>query len=107
MKPLVFITGFLGAGKTTLLRKLSTALNGLDFSVDAILNDYINAGMEASTVGLSAAHITPLESGCACCESLDELVAICRNAHAGDGDLFLLELNGTADPLPILEAISV
>lgn len=107
MKPLVFITGFLGAGKTTLLRRLSTSLRDHNIQVDAILNDYVNAGMEAATMSDSVAHVVPLESGCACCESLDELVAVCRAALDGRGDLLLLELNGTADPLPVLEAFSL
>ncbi|MDF1753312.1 MAG: GTP-binding protein [Verrucomicrobiales bacterium] len=107
MKPLIFITGFLGAGKTTLLRTLSTRLGDRDVKVDAILNDYINAGMEAATISESAVSVVPLESGCACCESLDELIAVCRAAIEGEGDLLLLELNGTADPLPVLEAFSL
>ena len=51
--------------------------------------------------------VAPLAAGCACCESLEELVQLCRIASSGKGDLLIAELNGTADPLVLLETFTL
>lgn len=107
LKPLLFITGFLGSGKTTLLRQLSGSLRNKGIQTDAILNDYVNAEMEIAAFGESLAHVVPLDSGCACCHSHDELISLCRNASEREGQILMIELNGTADPLPVLETFSL
>lgn len=106
-KPLLFITGFLGAGKTTLLRALLEELNRLGRSADVILNDFENAEIDASTLKERAASIHPIAASCACCDSLDDLVQLCLAAQRSTGDVLLIELNGTADPLPLLEAFTL
>lgn len=106
-KPLLFITGFLGAGKTTLLRALLEEFHRLDSTADVILNDYENAEIDASTLPESRASIFPLAASCACCESLDDLVQLCLAAQRSEGDSLLIELNGTADPLPLLETFTL
>lgn len=107
-KPLLFITGFLGAGKTTLLRTLLLELSKRGKKADVILNDFANAELDAATLDhSSAASIAPIAASCACCESLDELTALCRAAMEGEGDLLLIELNGTAEPLALLEAFTL
>ena len=106
-KPLLFITGFLGAGKTTLLRALLDEYKRLDLTADVILNDFENAEIDASTLPESEAAVFPLAASCACCESLDELKGLCSAAQTGRGDALFIELNGTADPLPLLEAFTV
>ncbi|MDF1738724.1 MAG: GTP-binding protein [Verrucomicrobiales bacterium] len=106
-KPLLFITGFLGAGKTTLLRALLDEYKRLDLTADVILNDFENAEIDASTLPESEASVFPLAASCACCDSLDELKNLCLAAQTGRGDALFIELNGTADPLPLLEAFTV
>lgn len=106
-KPLLFITGFLGSGKTTLLRSLLSEYNRNGLSADVILNDFENADLDAATLPDSEALIAPLSASCACCESLEDLVKLCLAAQKGRGDALLIELNGTADPLPILEVFTV
>ncbi|MEX2578432.1 MAG: GTP-binding protein [Verrucomicrobiales bacterium] len=106
-KPLLFLTGFLGAGKTTLLRGLLENLRTRGRSADVILNDFANADLDAATLDGAAASIAPIAASCACCESLDELVALCLAAAKKRGDLLLVELNGTADPLSLLEAFTL
>lgn len=107
-KPLLLITGFLGAGKTTLLRRLLTDLQQNNYKADVILNDFANAEIDSATIDPSfTTSLVPLAAGCACCESLDELVLLCRSASQGKGDLVLIELNGTADPLPLLETFTL
>ena len=95
-KPLLFVTGFFGAGKTTLLR-----------SADVILNDYADARLDAATLECYAASIAPIAASCACCGGLEELMNLCRSASQASGDILLIELNGSADPLPILETFTV
>ena len=106
-KPLLFITGFLGAGKTTLLRSLLEELKKLDCRADVILNDYENAEIDASTLHGRAASIFPIAASCACCDSLEDLVKLCLAAQNSEGDVLLIELNGTADPLPLLETFTL
>lgn len=106
-KPLVLITGFLGAGKTTLLRGLVADLSAQGLRADIILNDVANAEFDVATFDQESLHsVAGLGARCACCQSLDELMTLCRNAAQGDGDLLLIELNGTADPLSVIESFS-
>ena len=107
-KPFLLITGFLGAGKTTLLRRLLHELNPRNIQADVILNDFSNADIDVASLNPSLlSSVEPLAAGCACCESLDELVQLCRKASKGKGDLLLVELNGTADPLVLLETFTL
>ena len=71
---------------------------------DVILNDIANAELDAASINAEeAASIIPLSATCACCESLDELSNLCKTVSEGDGDLLFIELNGTADPLVLIE----
>jgi len=106
-KPLLFTTGFLGAGKTTLLRALLEELKKRGRSADVILNDFENAEIDASTLPEYTASIAPIAASCACCGSLDELVELCLAARKSEGDVLLIELNGTADPVPLLETFTL
>ena len=107
-KPFLLITGFLGAGKTTLLRRMLHELRAKNINTDVILNDYLNANIDVATLDPSLlSSVAPLAAGCACCESLEELVQLCKTAGSGKGDLLLVELNGTADPLVLLETFTL
>lgn len=103
-RPLVLLTGFLGVGKTTFLRTLLTALQPWHLRADVILNDYENAHLDAETLRDSAASIEAIAASCACCEGLDFLVDLSVSANASRNDLLLIEVNGTADPVPLLES---
>ena len=75
---------------------------------DVILNDIANAELDAASINTNhASSIVPLSASCACCESLEELMSLCKTASSGKGDLLVLELNGTADPLAIIENFSL
>ncbi len=107
-KPFLLITGFLGAGKTTLLKSLLHELGPRNIKADVILNDFANADIDVATLNPSLfSSVAPLAAGCACCESLEELVQLCKTASKGKGDLLLVELNGTADPLVLLETFTL
>ncbi|MBL9155177.1 MAG: GTP-binding protein [Verrucomicrobiales bacterium] len=107
MKPLLLITGFLGAGKTTLLRGLLQRLHARGLAADVILNDYENAAIDAATLREGLASLAPISASCACCDSLGGLLQLCQAAGNSRGDLVLIELNGTADPLPLLETFTL
>jgi len=107
MRPMVLLSGFLGAGKTTSLRSLLGHLPGHRLSADVILNDYENADLDAETLQEKVASIAPLSASCACCSGLDDLVKLAITAQATRSDVLLVELNGTADPVPLLESFTL
>ncbi len=107
-KPLVIVSGFLGAGKTSLIRTLLSGLSRRGVMADVILNDVFNADLDVASIDQGqAASVAALSASCACCESLDELVTLCKTAAGSRGDLLLIELNGTADPLVLVETFSL
>jgi len=106
-RPLILLTGFLGAGKTTLLRDLLRATRDAQLESDVILNDYGDASLDSSTLEGLAANIEPLTATCACCEGLDFLLDLSLRSSQSSSDLLFVELNGTADPVPIVEAFAL
>lgn len=106
-RPSLMITGFLGAGKTTFLRALLVALNRHHIAADVILNDYENAEVDAGTLRESAASVEALAASCACCDGLAPLVDLAVAAGRSVNDLLIIELNGTADPLPLQESFTL
>lgn len=107
MRPLVMITGFLGAGKTSFLRELLGHLPSQHLTADVILNDYENAELDAETIQGKAATIAPLSASCACCGGFDDLIKLSVAAQQTRSDVLLVELNGTADPIPLLETFTL
>ena len=105
--PLVLVTGFLGAGKTTFLRSLLQHLAGRGMAADVILNDYGNASLDAVSLAEHAASLLPLAGSCACCETMDVMLDALVAGKDRTSDVVLVELNGTADPIPILESLSL
>jgi len=107
VKPVIILTGFLGAGKTTLLRKLLQSFQHTDLLADVILNDFSDATIDSATVEELTESVEPLAAGCACCESFDFLLDLSLKSSKRDSDLLLIELNGTADPVPIVESFAM
>ena len=106
-RPLVLITGFLGAGKTTFLRDLLVQVKSQNLTADVILNDYENAALDAETLHGKAESIAALAASCACCDGLSDLVQLAVTAQASRSSVLVVELNGTADPLPLLESFTL
>ena len=100
MRPMVMITGFLGAGKTTFLRELLEHLPCQHLTADVILNDYENAELDSETIQGKADSIVPLSASCACCGGFDDMIQLCLAVQKTRSDVLLVELNGTADPIP-------
>lgn len=106
-KPMVLLTGFLGAGKTSFLRGVLDAMKQWHIATDVILNDYENADLDAETLRDRAATVEALAASCACCDGLEPLVDLALAASRSRHDALLIELNGTADPLPLLESFTL
>lgn len=107
MRPSILITGFLGAGKTTLLRSTLEHLKAIDVKADVILNDYANAMVDSETLLDISESIEALGASCACCEGMDFLIDMVVKTAQTKHDILLIELNGTADPLPIIESFTL
>jgi len=105
LTPLVLISGFLGAGKTTLLRALLPELRAAGLRPQVILNDYQNAEIDAVSLATSADPVTPIAGTCICCDSQDELMEALESASLSSSSVMLLEANGTADTVEVIEML--
>lgn len=107
VRPMLMLTGFLGSGKTTLLRSILDELSRLGHLADVILNDRENAYIDRETLRDHAASVAALTGSCVCCDGLDELCRMILEAARSSHQLLLIELNGTADPLPLQETFTL
>ena len=106
MTPLVILIGFLGAGKTTLLRACLPGLVARGLAPAVVLNDYVNAGVDATTLAGLVDDLTPIDGTCVCCDSRDALLGALVSARRGPGALVLVEANGTADAGDLIEVLA-
>jgi G3E family GTPase len=106
MTPLVVITGFLGAGKTTFLRDLLPLLPARGVTPVVIINDYMNALVDAAQVRDLAKAVLAVSGSCVCCGSRDELMDALATVDLPPNAAVLVEVNGTADPPVLLEFLA-
>jgi len=104
---MLMLSGFLGAGKTTLLRSVLDELSSRGHLADVILNDRENARIDHETLRDHAASIEALTGSCVCCEGFDQLCGMILKVAKSPNDVLLIELNGTADPVPLLETFTL
>lgn len=104
--PLIVISGFLGAGKTTLLCELLPQLTAAGVTPHVIINDYRNALVDASQMQGLARQVLPISGTCVCCDSRDELLDTLATLTCGPDSVLLMEANGTADMLELVEMLS-
>ena len=107
VRPMLMLTGFLGAGKTTFLRSLLNELADREHLADVILNDRENARLDKETLKNHAANIEALTGSCVCCDGIDKLYDLILKASQSPHSVLLIELNGTADPVPLLESFTL
>ncbi len=107
LRPLVLMSGFLGAGKTTFLRATLQELAQHQINSYVILNERENARIDSETLRDFATAVAPLISDCVCCDSFYQLYEMLLDAAKQDSDIIFVELNGTADPLPIMEVFTI
>lgn len=106
---LTVLGGFLGSGKTTWLRH--QLHRGLLRDAFVIVNEAADLPVDDLLLGGSTG-LAVLAGGCACCETLDELLRMLRSVAdgrvGGEGprlERLVLETSGLADPGRIVEAI--
>ncbi|MEM9235337.1 MAG: GTP-binding protein [Verrucomicrobiota bacterium] len=107
VRPMILLSGFLGAGKTTLMRRCLSELKSRQLRADVILNDRENAEMDCETLRDQAASVAALAGSCVCCDGLEDLADLALAASKTRHDVLFVELNGTADPIPLLESFTL
>ena len=107
VRPMLMLSGFLGAGKTTVLRSILDELNRRDRLCDVILNDRENADIDRETLRDHIKFVEALTGSCVCCEGIDELYDMLLKLSKSENQALIIELNGTADPLPLQEGLTL
>jgi G3E family GTPase len=105
--PVLIVAGFLGAGKTTFIRDLIPRLATGPRPPYVILNDYLNASIDAASLQGLGAEIIGISADCVCCDDptgfIDAILAI----PASRRPILMIEANGTTDPYRLIEIIQL
>jgi len=104
---MVMFTGFLGAGKTTMLMEFLGHLKYLQVKSDVILNDRENAQLDRATLSDHATAVQALTGACMCCDGYHDLIDMIMTVSESKHDVLLIEFNGTSDPLPLQESLTL
>lgn len=105
--PVLIVAGFLGAGKTTFIRDLLPHLAAGSRAPHVILNDFLNAAIDAFTLKGLGAEIQGLAAGCVCCDDSDSLIDAILRIPADSRPVILIEANGTTDPYRLIETLTL
>jgi len=66
-----------------------------------------NADLDKATLDDHAAEVEALTGSCVCCEGFHELVEMILKASESKHEVLFIELNGTADPVPLQESFTL
>jgi G3E family GTPase len=110
--PIALVTGFLGSGKTTFMRHLIRDAAARGIKVGVVINEFGVADIDGSILRETGADMLgALAGGCACCSSQDEMIwtmiELGRLPREEQPDVVLLESSGLADPLVMLDGLTV
>jgi G3E family GTPase len=105
--PILIVAGFLGAGKTTFIRDLLPRLAAGPRAPYVILNDFMNAAIDAFTLKGLGAEIQGLAAGCVCCDESGSLVDAILRVPISIRPIIIIEANGTTDPYRLIETITL
>lgn len=114
--PVVLVAGFLGSGKTTLMRGLIRDAHARKLRVGVVVNEFGVADVDSNLLAEANAELLgSIAGGCACCSGLEEFiytladagVAYRDNAPDERLDALLVECSGVADPIAMLDALTV
>jgi G3E family GTPase len=110
--PIALITGFLGSGKTTFMRHLIRDAAARGIKVGVVINEFGVADIDGTILRETGADLLgSLAGGCACCSSLEDMIwtmiELGRLPREEQPDVVLLESSGMADPLVMLEGLTV
>jgi G3E family GTPase len=72
-----------------------------------ILNDRENADIDRETLRDHTESVAALTGSCVCCEGIDILYNLILKLTKSENHALIVELNGTADPLPLQEGFTL
>lgn len=104
--PLVLIAGFLGAGKTTFLRQLATELEARQVPFSIVVNDFVDAEVDAARLRSPGVEVQALSGSCVCCSSLNEFMQVLGDIEVPAGGVLLVETNGASDLISLITALA-
>lgn len=113
---MILVAGFLGAGKTTLMRALITDAHARGLRVGVIVNEFGVTDVDSNLLDEADAEMLgSIAGGCACCSGQEEFIYALADAgisyrdhHGADRlDALLVECSGVADPVTMLDAVTV
>jgi G3E family GTPase len=105
--PILIVAGFLGAGKTSFIRELLPRLANGPRAPYVILNDFLNAAIDASTLQGLGAEIQGLAAGCVCCDDTESLISAILRVPVSIRPIIIIEANGTTDPYRLIETLTL
>jgi G3E family GTPase len=105
--PILIVAGFLGSGKTTFIRDLIPRLINGPRAPYVILNDFLNAAIDAFTLKGLGAEIKGLAGGCVCCDDPKSLIDAILRVPTSIQPLIIIEANGTTDPYRLIETLTL
>ncbi|MBB5350318.1 G3E family GTPase [Haloferula luteola] len=105
--PVLITAGFLGSGKTTLIRELLPQLATGSRKPFVLLNDYLNAEIDASSLRGLGAEILTLPASCVCCDDSAGLIDAILKIPTDPPALLMIEANGTTDPYRLIEVLTL
>jgi G3E family GTPase len=105
--PVLIVAGFLGAGKTTFIRDLLPRLADGPRAPYVILNDFLNAAIDAFTLKGLGAEIEGLVAGCVCCDDSGSLINAILRIPVSIRPIIIIEANGTTDPYRLIETLTL
>ena len=114
--PVILVAGFLGAGKTTLMRVLIADAHARGLRVGVIVNEFGVADVDSNLLAEADAEmLDSIAGGCACCSGQEEFILALADAGMSYRDnpieerldAVLVECSGVADPVTMLDAVTV
>lgn len=105
--PVLIVSGFLGAGKTTFIRDLIPRLAAGPRAPYVILNDFLNAAIDAFSLKGLGAEIKGLAAGCVCCDDPTSLLDAILRIPTEIRPILIIEANGTTDPFRLIEILTL
>ena len=114
--PIILVAGFLGAGKTTLMRALISDAAARGLRIGVIVNEFGVADVDSNLLAEADAEmLDSIAGGCACCSGQEEFIYALADAGmsyrdnpvADRLDAVLVECSGVADPVTMLDAVTV
>lgn len=110
--PVVLVSGFLGAGKTTLMRRLILDAHARGLKASVVVNEFGVADIDSHILKEADAELVgSIAGGCACCSGQEEfllaLLDIVESKTKPRPDVILVESSGLADPLLMIDSITV